>query len=64
MRASAFDIIRSGEPWFHSGKNILEHMPNRPEVMARSIVANPEWWADYGEAIEERYLAWMVTAGI
>ena len=64
MRASAFDIIRSGEPWFHSGKNILEHMPNRPEVMARSIVANPEWWSDYGAAIEERYLAWMVAAGL
>ncbi|MDC1287707.1 extracellular solute-binding protein [Gammaproteobacteria bacterium] len=63
MRASAFDIIRSGEPWFHNGKNILQHMPNRPEVMARSIVANPEWWADYGAAIEERYLAWMATAG-
>ncbi len=64
MRASAFDIIRSGEPWFYSGKNILEHMPNRPEVMARSIVADPDWWADYGAAIEERYIAWMVTAGL
>jgi putative spermidine/putrescine transport system substrate-binding protein len=64
MRASAFDIIRSGEPWFYSGKNILEHMPNRSEVMARTIVANPEWWADYGTAIEERYIAWMATAGL
>jgi len=64
MRASAFDIIRSGEPWFHNGKNILEHMPNRPEVMARSIVANPEWWADYGAAIEERYIAWMANSGL
>ena len=64
MRASAFGIIRSSEPWVHSGKNIQQHMPNRPEVMARSIVANPEWWADHGEAVEERYLVWMVTAGL
>ncbi len=61
MRASAFDIIKNGEPWFHNGKNIMEHMPNRPEVMARSIVANPEWWADFGEPVDERYLAWMAA---
>jgi hypothetical protein len=27
--------------------------------MARSVVANPEWWADYGDSIGERYTAWM-----
>ncbi|HKJ52172.1 MAG TPA: extracellular solute-binding protein [Gammaproteobacteria bacterium] len=59
MRASAFDIMKKGEPWFHNGKNIMEHMPNRPEVMARTIVANPEWWADYGDSVAERYTAWM-----
>jgi putative spermidine/putrescine transport system substrate-binding protein len=59
MRASAFDIIRAGEPWFHNGKNIMEHMPNRPEVMPRTIIANSEWWADYGNAVGERYLAWI-----
>ncbi len=59
MRASAFDIMRKGEPWFHNGKNIMEHMPNRPEVMPRTIMANPEWWADYGEAVDERYAAWI-----
>ncbi|MEM7426596.1 MAG: polyamine ABC transporter substrate-binding protein [Pseudomonadota bacterium] len=59
MRKSAFDIMEAGEPWFHNGKNIMEHMPNRPEVMARSIIANPEWWADNGDEIAERFKAWM-----
>jgi putative spermidine/putrescine transport system substrate-binding protein len=59
MRASAFDIMKKGEPWFHNGKNIMEHMPNRPEVMARSVVASPDWWADYGDSVSERYTAWM-----
>jgi len=58
MRASAFDIMRQGEPWFHNGKNIMEHMPNRPEVMSRTIMANPEWWADFGGEVDERYAAW------
>ncbi|MCP4983731.1 MAG: extracellular solute-binding protein [Gammaproteobacteria bacterium] len=59
MRASAFDIMLQGEPWFHNGKNIMQHMPNRPEVMSRTIVANPEWWAEYGSAVIERYTAWI-----
>ena len=58
MRNSAFGIIQAGEPWFHNGKNIMEHMPNRPEVMARSVIANPEWWADNGDAVKERFDAW------
>ena len=59
MRASAFDIIKANEPWFHNGKNIMEHMPNRPEVMPRTIVANPDWWADNGQEVNDRYAAWM-----
>jgi putative spermidine/putrescine transport system substrate-binding protein len=59
MRASAFAVIRKGEPWFHNGKNVMEFMPNRPEVMRRSVVASPEWWADYGDAISQRYNEWM-----
>lgn len=59
MRASAFGIMRAGEPWFHNGKDIMGHMPNRPEVMPRTIVANPEWWSDYGITVDERYTAWM-----
>ncbi|MGI9319319.1 MAG: polyamine ABC transporter substrate-binding protein, partial [bacterium] len=55
MRTSAFDIMKAGEPWFHNGKNIMEHMPNRDEVMARTVIASPEWWADNGDSIGERY---------
>ena len=59
MRKSAFSIMQAGEPWFHNGKNIMEHMPNREEVMARSVIANPEWWADNGDSVSERFTAWM-----
>ena len=39
--------------------NVLEHMPNRDEVMGDSIVADPDWWADNGDELQERYQAWM-----
>jgi putative spermidine/putrescine transport system substrate-binding protein len=58
MRASAFDIVRTGEPWFHNGRNVMPHMPNRPEIMARTIFANPGWWTDYGSPVVERFQAW------
>jgi|SaaInl7_100m_RNA_FD_contig_121_583_length_1263_multi_4_in_0_out_0_1 putative spermidine/putrescine transport system substrate-binding protein len=61
MRKSAFSIIKSGEPWFHNGKTVMEHMPNRPEVMNRSVFANPEWWADNGDAVKERFEAWKAA---
>lgn len=63
MRASAFDVMKANEPWYHSGENIMPHMPNRPEVMDRTVVANPDWWADNGDAITERYTAWMGQEG-
>ncbi len=62
MRKSAFAIMEAGEPWFNAPdgkKNILEHMPNREEVMPRSVLANPDWWADNGDEVNERFKAWM-----
>ena len=59
MRKSGLAIIAAGEPWYNTGVNIMEHMPNRDEVMDRSIFADPEWWADNGDEIAERYTAWM-----
>lgn len=59
MRTSALDIIAAGEPWFNTGATVLNHMPNRADVTARTIVANPDWWADNGDEVQERYKAWM-----
>ena len=58
MRRSGQDIIEKNEPWFHNGKNVLPHMPLRKEVAARSVVADPIWWADNGGEISERFNAW------
>jgi len=59
MRNSALTIIAANEPWFNTGDYILKHMPNREEVNARTIIADPDWWADNGAEISERFNAWM-----
>ena len=33
MRASGIDIIKAGEPWFHTGIDVMSHMPNTPELI-------------------------------
>ena len=59
MRASSVDIIAGNEPWFHNGKNVYDHIPNTPERLAVSLMADPNWWHDNGWEIDERYAAWM-----
>ncbi len=59
MRKSGLDIIAANEPFFHNGKNIMPHMPNTPERMKISVVADPYWWADNGAEVAERFTAWM-----
>ncbi len=59
MRTSGLDIMLAGEPWFNTGVNIMEHMPNTDEHMKGGIMANPDWWADNGQAVNDRYAAWM-----
>lgn len=59
MRRSALAIIRQNEPWFHSGQDVLPHLPDRAEVIERSIIADPEWWAKNGERVGKRYETWM-----
>jgi putative spermidine/putrescine transport system substrate-binding protein len=59
MRASGIDIIKAGEPWFHTGIDVMGHMPNTPELLKISVMGDPEWWSDNGAEIDERYGAWM-----
>jgi putative spermidine/putrescine transport system substrate-binding protein len=59
MRPSALPIMEAGEPWFNTGVNIMEHMPNTDEHMKGGILADPDWWADNGQAVNDRYAAWM-----
>ncbi len=59
MRYSSLAIIAAGEPWFNTGKNIMPYMPNRKEVLARTTIANPDWWADKGAPAIKRFVAWM-----
>jgi len=61
MRKSGLAIIKANEPWYNTGVNIMEHMPNREEVMADSIFANPDWWADNSSEVSERFTAWMAN---
>lgn len=63
LRASSLEIIQANEPWYYSGVDIMPYMPNRKEVMDRSVIANPDWWADNGDAVSERYNAWMGQEG-
>jgi len=58
MRPSSIDIIKAGEPYFNTGVDILPHMPTRPKVLKRSIIADPFWWADNGAEVHERFGAW------
>jgi putative spermidine/putrescine transport system substrate-binding protein len=59
MRKSGLALIAANEPFFNTGVDIMPHMPNRDEVMPRSVFANPEWWADNGAEVAERFTAWM-----
>jgi len=58
MRPSSIGIIKKGEPYFHTGVNIMPHMPTRPKILKRSIIADPFWWADNGAEVHERFGAW------
>lgn len=59
LRRSALAIIGANEPWYKSGANVMPHMPNRDEVMPRTVVADPEWWAKNTAKVTERFKAWI-----
>ena len=58
LRRSALARIADAEPWYHSRKPVGAHLPNRPAVMARSVIANAGWWIENGAAIKRRFDAW------
>ena len=61
MRKSSIDIIKKGEPWFikYGGDiDIMPHMPTHPKVLKKAVIGNPEWWADNGAEVNERFGAW------
>lgn len=35
------------------------HMPTNPEHMETAIVKDVEFWADNGDALSERFNAWL-----
>ena len=59
MRKSGLDIIAANEPWYESGENIMPHMPDRAEVMPRTVVGDPDWWVANGAAVSKRYSDWV-----
>ena len=59
MRASGMDLIKVAEPWFHTGANVMQHMPNTTERLKNSVMADPVWWSNNGAEIHERYDSWM-----
>lgn len=59
VRRSSLEIIKANEPWFNTGADVLPHLPNRPELMPRTIVADAEWWAGEGRAVARRFMDWM-----
>lgn len=63
MRHTAIDIIRQEEPWFSTGQNVLELLPNRPELMPRSVIADPHWWAGNIERVAPKFTAWRQSLG-
>lgn len=62
MRRSALAIIAANEPWFHNGRDVMPHMPDRQEVLHRTVVADPDWWSAHADRIAPRYAAWMAAA--
>ena len=61
MRKSAIPVLEANEPFFHTGFDIMPHMPNTPALMENTIVADPTWLADNGEEVALRYTAWMAN---
>jgi putative spermidine/putrescine transport system substrate-binding protein len=44
-----------------TGVEMMPHMPTAPENFASPIRKDPEWWADNGDEMRERFNAWLAS---
>ena len=42
-----------------TGVDMKPHMPTSPENFQNAVQFDPEFWADYGDALAERFSAWL-----
>ena len=42
-----------------TGVDMKPHMPTAPENFQNAVPFNTEFWADYGDSLEERFNAWL-----
>ncbi len=42
-----------------TGVEMMEHMPTAPENFETAFRFDPDFWADFGESLEERFNAWV-----
>ena len=59
MRDCGTKIIKKNEPWFHTGVDVLPHMPNTKRRLKKSVFTDPIWWADNNAELKEQWTAWM-----
>ncbi|MDF0599125.1 extracellular solute-binding protein [Psychromarinibacter sp. C21-152] len=64
MRKSALDIIAAGEPWFHTGVPVLPHIPSREDRIENALVLDPQFWAEHGPDLTERFAIWRRGLGL
>ena len=58
MRKSALAVVKAGEPWYHTGVDVMPHVPTSKKIIKKAIIADPMWWADNGAEVSERFGAW------
>ncbi|MEM0907638.1 MAG: ABC transporter substrate-binding protein [Pseudomonadota bacterium] len=55
-RQSSIPLVSTHEA---TGVDMMPHMPTAPENFESAIRFDVEFWADYGDALEERFNAWL-----
>lgn len=55
-RASSAPLVSTHEA---TGIEMGPHMPTAPENFENAFRFSPEFWADYGDSLEERFNAWL-----